>query len=78
MPQDALCYLGTLPERRPSTNNGSSDFYLQNSEPREISFLYKVSVLRCFTIVTKALRDSGRHPQQAGSDKTPESSPAAL
>lgn len=61
LPQDALCHLRTLPERRPSTNMAPLSFTSRT--------LYKVTFLSYFTIVMEALRETERHPQQASSDR---------
>lgn len=56
LPVASRCPVPPWNSARKETINkyGSSYFYLQNSERKKTSFLYKVAFLSYFTIVTKA------------------------
>ena len=71
LPAASRCPVPPWDSARKKTINkyGSSDFFLQNSEWKETSILYKVAFFSYFAIVRKALRETERHPQQACSDR---------
>lgn len=64
LPVASRCPVPPWDSARKETINkyGSSDFYLQNSERKETSFLYKVAFLSYFTIVTKATEGDREAP----------------